>query len=128
MIKYYTDQHIVDEDERAISVHGGYWDGDSQTGVMDRHVCDPSSNNLDVVASRRRHWKLIKYYTDWHDVDEDRVTILYQGGYWREDIKVGMTQRHIDVSPNHSDDVDGVASSNMKNSLIIRMVIMSTKT
>lgn len=34
------------------------------------------------VASRCRHPKLIKYYADGHDVDEDMKTIVGCGGHW----------------------------------------------
>ena len=52
----------------------------------------------------------LKYYTDYHDVDEDPRTILPQGGSWWEDIGVGIAfRRMIDPPSNtHSDVVSNV--------------------
>ena len=46
-----------------------------------------------------RHPKLIKYYTDWHDVDEDLRTILMHGGYWVHDVFTGIAHRDMEDSP-----------------------------
>jgi len=69
--------------------------------------------------------KLIIYYTDWHNVDEDMVTLVYHGGRWQSATNVGVTYRDTDETPTHVSDT--IASSNMKNSQIIRIFIMSTK-
>ena len=37
----------------------------------------------------------LKYYTDWHEVDEDLTTILIQGGGWFDNIIGGITQRNM---------------------------------
>ena len=63
---------------------------------------------------------------DWHDVDEDLMTMSAQSGYWCDDIGVGIARRSVIDFPFSLSDT--VASSNMKNSQIIRMVLMSTKT
>ena len=59
-----------------------------------------------------------KYYTDWHDVDEDSKTILYQGGYWPDGTttRVGVLRRAMDYVANTTDNI--VASlKKIKNSL-----------
>ena len=68
---------------------------------------------------------MIKYYTDVHDVDEDRVTISVHGGDWEDRVWTGVTCRNMpgDGSVTH----DNIASSNMKNSAFIRIITMSTK-
>ena len=44
---------------------------------------------------------LEKYYTDEHDVDENMVTILLQGGSWGYDISAGIVHRNLyDASTN----------------------------
>ena len=43
---------------------------------------------------------LIEYYTDEHNVDEDRVTITSQGGRWCELSTVGVSDRYIWNSPS----------------------------
>ena len=36
------------------------------------------------------------YYTDYHEVDENMVTIAEQGGRWHFGSVIGITQRHMD--------------------------------
>jgi len=55
-------------------------------------------NLLPYIVSR--HQKLINYYTDEHNVDEDRVTITSQGGRWCELSTVGVSDRYIWNSPS----------------------------
>ena len=63
---------------------------------------------LDVDISR-----LIIYYTDNQDVDEDLRTISAHGGNWYYANEAGVTHRHMfDASTNV---YDIVASSNMQN-------------
>ena len=39
-----------------------------------------------------------KYYTDWHDVDEETTTISAYGGHWNEDrTGAGITQRYLAI-------------------------------
>ena len=65
------------------------------------------------------------YYTDGHEVDEDKTTICKCGGGWYSHIEAGIMDRDTFL---HSSQVwDPVASSNMKNSQIIRIITMSTK-
>ena len=67
-----------------------------------------------------------RYYTDYHNVDEDMVTITSYGGNWDWASDTGITLRYVQDTPSHTSDV--VASSDMKNSLIMRISMMSTKT
>lgn len=72
------------------------------------------------------HQKLIIYYTDWYDVDEDLTIICKCGGKWSENIGYpGITDRDLVDAPSTT--LDYVASSNTKKSLIIQMDMMSTK-
>ena len=54
MIYSCTDWHIVDEDERTISVHGGYWVHGVYTGIAYREVSVTSTNNQDTVAFEQK--------------------------------------------------------------------------
>ena len=56
-----------------------------------------------------------KYYTDWHDVDEDRATIADYGGYWgnADSGRAGMFKR--DMFYTITSLQDHVASSNTQN-------------
>ena len=44
--------------------------------------------------------KLIIYYTDYHDVDEDKVSIASHSGHWDRNERVGMMFRNVQDSPN----------------------------
>ena len=69
-----------------------------------------------------------RFYTDYHDVDEDLRTVTNQGGFWSTwgiNESAGMMCRQENYTHIYSDVF--VASSNMKNSLIIRTLMMSTK-
>lgn len=52
--RYYTDWHIVDEDERVISVHGGYWFHGVYTGIAHREVIVTSTYTENNVASLKK--------------------------------------------------------------------------
>ena len=68
----------------------------------------------------------LKYYTDAHDVDEDLRTISFHGGMFIDGRQAGVTQRYTRSDVPHSS--DAVASSDIrKKSLIIRIIMMSTK-
>ena len=45
---------------------------------------------------------LIKYYTDWHGVDEDETTITSCGGAWYDNIAAGIMYRLVYVSSTSS--------------------------
>ena len=57
--------------------------------------------------------RLIKYYTDWYDVDEDMATISLQSGSWVEETMTGITRRGIDI--NSTTTFEYVASVQKKN-------------
>ena len=73
---------------------------------------------------------MIKYYTDWHDVDEDKTTMTNYGGFWSRDNDVGVMIRDLYQSPDYDPGtVDThVASSDTQKYRIIRILMMSTKT
>ena len=54
---------------------------------------------------------LKKYYTDWHDVDEDRMTITRLGSGWTENLTAGVMKREL--YQYSSDSALDVASSNI---------------
>jgi hypothetical protein len=122
LIIYYTDLHEVDEDTTAISLHGGSWTYESMAGVTLRYTNCVSFHTTPIGASRRRHWKIIKYYTDWHDVDEDMVTITYQSGYCYDGTRAGVMRRSADYSRD-STFVD-VAYKDKNTILSSRMVFL----
>ena len=55
MVYSCTDWHIADEDERTISVHGGYWVHGVYTGIAHREVSVTSINNQDTVAFEKKN-------------------------------------------------------------------------
>ena len=60
-----------------------------------------------------------------HLVDEDLMVILSHGGRWLDSTQVGIAFREMKY--DWTSMYDYVASSNMKNSQIIRILMMSTK-
>ena len=68
---------------------------------------------------------MIIYYTDGHDVDEDKVTITSHGCHQNMESWAGITCRDVQYIPT---DFGGyAASSTVEIFDIIRMIIMSTK-
>ena len=110
----------------TISVQGGggHYAVGNMVGITQRYVGDAPADASPYVASSDIQ-KLIIYYTDYHDVDEDVMSMARHSGRWSDDISAGIMRRYIKEIP--SEDVSHVASSNMKNSHIIRIFIMSTK-
>ena len=53
LIKYYTDNHDVDEDLKTIGVVGGSWSHVSGVGIADRNMIDPPTNAHIAVASKK---------------------------------------------------------------------------
>ena len=49
-----------------------------------------------------------RYYTDTHDVDEDKMTHAHLGGMWVYENQAGIMLRHVFDSPTYR--VDTVAS------------------
>ena len=93
LIKYYTDRHDVDEDMTAIVNYGGGRTHGTNGGVTCRSADNPP-DLLDFVASSDIS-KLIIYYTDIHDVDEDLRTIMHQGKRWDSGSMGGITRRDM---------------------------------
>ena len=71
---------------------------------------------------------LIIYYTDYHEVDEDMMTSLLQGGLWHNVTDVGITFRFITDSPSNLSSYVASMCRHLKYSSIIRISMMSTKT
>ena len=109
MFIYYTDEHDVDENLRTIASYGE--SPGSGAGIACRHMNDIHTNMYSYVASSDIS-KLIIYYTDWHDVDEDVVTITAHGGYWTETRGSGVAFRAVNYT--HTFTNDGVASSTVE--------------
>ena len=59
----------------------------------------------------------LKYYTDWHDVDEDVPTIVRLGGDRTRRTEVGITQR--DMNDIRTNTYGAVAYKYNKNSTLI---------
>ena len=82
---------------RAILACGGEWSSITSAGVALRDLSDSPTETYITVASSDIS-KLIIYYTDWYDVDEDMATISLQSGSWVEETMAGITRRGIDIN------------------------------
>ena len=100
MFIHYTDQHSVDEDLATITSQGGRFGYGTVAGVAARFVNDHPASSSDVVASSDIS-KLIKYYSDNHEVDEDMMTVSEQGGRWNYGDHVGITRRDVASAPSY---------------------------
>jgi hypothetical protein len=81
----------------------------SNTIVLDKFLISPKLYILIIhhPTSSVDISKLIKYYTDGHEVDEDLKTLMAQGGDWPDGSWAGITGREMDDSPTNV--YDGVA-------------------
>ena len=108
----------------TIASCGGAWHDNIAAGIMYRLVFIPSTSSPNDVASSDIS-RLIIYYADWHDVDEDLMTVSSQGGEWFDKTYCGVIFRDLsDVPGNY---FSGAASRSPKVIFIIRMRTMSTK-
>ena len=112
----YTDNHDVDEDNVTISVYGGLWNIGNSAGVTYRYVFDSPSKIQPGNASGRRHLGMFIYYTDWHDVDEDVMTIASHGCHRNMDSWAGVICRDAQYIPT---DFGGYAASSTVEILIL---------
>ena len=94
----------------TIGCIGGTWNNGDMPGVICREVYHTSSHLSNYVASSDIS-RLIKYYTDFHDVDEDGTTISIQGGEWPAGNTAGIMVRFVIDSPSSA--WDTVTSSNI---------------
>ena len=101
----YTDPHDVDEDLKGFTSHGGSESWDNRAGMFIRQPDNPLDITYSGGASRCRHPKLIKYYTDLHDVDESMMTIVHHGGEWWRGSNAGITHRDVAGEPSTISDV-----------------------
>ena len=70
---------------------------------------------MQLTMLLRRTCKMFIHYTDFHNVDEDMVTISLYGSNWLHGSKAGISYRDTDESPTIS--YNTVASLKNKNSL-----------
>ena len=121
---YYTDAHDVDEDSRTIADCGGAWSDDTAVGVIARDLLtSDTSFSASWIASGRRHPKLIEYYTDSHNVDEDLRTLASQGGMWGYyGSEAGITFRFVFDDPDTG--TNTVAYKDKNTTLSTRMVFL----
>ena len=103
------------------SAQGGMWHIGVSGGMIGRNLTDAPGNYFSGGASRRRHWKMIKYYTDYHGVDEDMTTIARCGGMW-VDTSEGIVYRTLDFAPTRTSDY--VAYKDKNTILDDRMVFL----
>ena len=89
---------------------GGGWTYEIISGIMLRDVADLPTTTFEFVASSNIQ---ISKYTDWHDVDEDIETIIYQSGYCYDGTRAGVMRRSADY--NHNSTFVDVASVKNKD-------------
>ena len=63
-----------------------------------------------------------KYYTDWHDVDEDWVTLTVQGTAYPDGVEAGVINRRASASPG--DTSSHVASVQKKITGLTHLAVM----
>ena len=82
-------------------IYGGRWYEGAELGIASREMYLNHTHIVNSVAPMCRHPKLIKYYTDWQDVDEDSRTIINHGGHDTYGITAGAACRHMyDIHTN----------------------------
>ena len=82
----------------AVSIHGGRWLARNTGGITTREMIFASSISSDHVAPKCRHPETIKYYTDFHHVDEELMTSSEQGGRYGMGHETGIMIRCVDIS------------------------------
>ena len=92
----------------SILYQGGWFPGSnwSDNGITRRYLDDSPSSISEYVASS--DMKNSHSYTDYHNVDEDVLTVSEQGGFWTSETGAGIAYLYINFSPNTAS--DGVAS------------------
>jgi len=85
------------------AIQGGQCGEYSLEGIMYREQDIPITATWDHVASRCRYPKLIKYYTDIHDVDEDVIITMEQSGHWGWGTAPGIVCRYMANTPFYAD-------------------------
>lgn len=94
----YTDMHDTNEDIRNISDFGGRWHHGLFCGMFYRQLRNAPQFVSGVDASRL----IIKtthpsQYTDFHNINEDRLTIPGHGGRWNSGLSGGIFDRDLGV-------------------------------
>ena len=98
----------------TIAEYGGAWSYHSTAGIVFRYLWDSSSQASTNAASSNIS-KLIIYYTDAHDVDEDKRTMTNYGGFWPRGNDVGMMHRDLYQSPDYDPGTVGDVASKKNN-------------
>lgn len=98
----HTDGHNVDEDKMTVNNHGGAWSYKDTAGVILRYMNDSPTDSYNHVASTCRHPKLVIYYTDEHNVDEDLQAIPMQGAEWAAGRFAGMFKQNLYLNNTHT--------------------------
>ena len=94
--------------------HGGRWSDETSAGIMRRYMKEIPSSDVSHVASS--NMKMIIYYTDMHDVDEDVRAIINHGCDCYQESRAGIVYREMRY--NFTVAGDWVASlKKIKNSL-----------
>ena len=97
-IHSYTDWHDVDENMMTVVKHGGSRNDNNAVGIAWRNLYHYSTDIFDAVASSNMK-KMIIYYTDGHEVDEDMMTICTYNGWYNAGSWVGITLRYMVDTP-----------------------------
>ena len=63
----------------------------------------------------------LKYYTDFHDVDEDSKTITSQGGRWGYEDMAGIARRTTNDTPTSVSDVVAYKYNNKNSTPVMRV-------
>jgi len=54
LIKYYTDNHDVDENVRSVTEQSGYWGYGTDVGIAFRYMCNDPLSADNTVASKNK--------------------------------------------------------------------------
>ena len=85
----------------TITSYSGDFGNVAFSGIFARGSDNAPTEAWDIVASSDIS-KLIIYYTDGHNVDEDLRAIPIQGGRWHEEDQAGVTCRNLCDAPTSS--------------------------
>ena len=66
-------------------------------------------------------WPTLKYYTDWHDVDEETRTAIARGGYWCRENEDGVTRLNLDGWNTPTTTRDIVAYKDKNSTPVLRV-------
>ena len=68
---------------------------------------------------------VLEYYTDWHDVDENMVTISNQGGYYSDgESIVGIVRRNVNFDITGKGDIVASKKNNIRPPILLGGYVM----